>query len=328
MKKTGSSPLPVRPKARVLHFRGYAWLRKSPSAPAGILLLIFICAVIALCFPGRHSLGSAGSDEGDNREPSVRSELSKRLATPDPLVTYSYRLLHSYPHDPEAFTQGLVYADGFFYEGTGGYGTSTIRKVHQPTGTVIQQHRLSDQYFGEGITLFGNDLIQLTWRSRQGFVYDKETFAVKRVFSYPTEGWGITTDGDRLIMSDGTATLHFLDPRTFTVIGHLAVSDSNGPVTMLNELEYVRDALYANIWGTTRIAVISLFTGRVLGWIDLQGLANAVQKEGTVDVLNGIAFDPEGRRLFVTGKLWPRVFEIELVPPFDSPPATLPIPHD
>lgn len=293
------------------------------------IFLPFMLAVVLLCILGRNSVGYAAGREDNNPPSAARSEHAQ---PPDqrlhPCPVYTYKVVHAYPHDPQAFTQGLVFAEGFFYEGTGGYGKSSIRKVSQSTGTVLQLRNLSEQHFGEGVTLFGDDLIQLTWRSHQGFVYEKATFEIKRVFSYPGEGWGITTDGARLIMSDGTSTLHFLDPKTFEVTGHLAVADSNGPVTMLNELEYVRGELYANIWGTARIAVISPFTGMVEQWVDLQGLWKEVSKEAEVDVPNGIAFDPAGNRLFVTGKLWPRVFEIELVPPAAAAPVPEGFPHN
>ena len=165
------------------------------------------------------------------------------------------------------------------------------------------------------MTIYGDRILQLTWQSHVGFVYDKDSFELLREFSYSTEGWGITHDGTRLIMSDGTSTLHFLDPQTFEEIGQLNVTDSSGPVTMLNELEYVQREIYANVWETDRIARIAPETGRVVGWIDLSGLLTAEDVSEPVDVLNGIAYDADNGRLFVTGKLWPKLFEIELIPP-------------
>ncbi len=229
---------------------------------------------------------------------------------------YSYEIINTFPHDPKAFTQGLIFAeDGFLYEGTGLYGQSSLRKVELATGRVLQIHHLADQYFGEGITLWKDKLIQLTWQEHKGFVYDKESFQLVREFAYPTEGWGITHDGKRLIMSDGTATLHFLDPDTFQEIGQIEVKDQGTPVPRLNELEYIQGEIYANVWLTDRIAVISPETGQVLRWIDLTGLLSAEDRSQPVDVLNGIAYDAWGNRLFVTGKLWPKLFEVRPVPP-------------
>ncbi|ETW93042.1 MAG: glutamine cyclotransferase [Candidatus Entotheonella factor] len=228
---------------------------------------------------------------------------------------YSYQVVRSYPHDRRAFTQGLVYEMGEMYEGTGLRGQSSLRRVELETGAVRQEHQLPRQYFGEGITIFGDRIIQLTWQSRIGFVYDKASFQLVQQFSYPTEGWGITHDGSRLIMSDGTANLYFLEPETFTEIDRLEVYDDRGPVVRLNELEYVRGDVYANVWQTDRIARIDLLTGRVAAWIDLTGLLPAADRQLRVDVLNGIAYDAEDDRLFVTGKWWPKLFEIRIVAP-------------
>ena len=243
--------------------------------------------------------------------PFIAAEATAATAPP----VYRYRVVHTYPHDPAAFTQGLVFEDGLLYEGTGLYGQSSLRRVELETGKVLQRRELPAEYFGEGITVFGDRIIQLTWQSNLGFVYDKETFELLKEFSYPTEGWGITHDGTRLIMSDGTATLRFLDPETLQEIGRIDVSDDAGSVARLNELEYVQGEIYANVWQTDRIARISPQTGRVVGWIDLQGLLSAEDRARPVDVLNGIAYDAENDRLFVTGKWWPRLFEIDLVKP-------------
>jgi glutamine cyclotransferase len=227
----------------------------------------------------------------------------------------TYRVINTYPHDPGAFTQGLVYENGYFFEGTGLNGQSTLRKVDLATGNVLQSRALEDNYFGEGIAVFGDRIFQLTWQSKVGFVYDKATFEPQSEFDYPTEGWGLTQDGQRLIMSDGTARLYFRDPRTFQEIGHVDVSDRNGPVANLNELEYVNGEIYANIWQTDRIARISPQTGQVLGWIDLSGLLTLEERQPPTDVLNGIAYDSAADRLFVTGKRWPKLFEIDVVAP-------------
>ncbi len=235
-------------------------------------------------------------------------------ASPHSIPVYTYRVVQTYPHDRNAFTQGLIYEDGILYEGTGLRGRSSLRKVALASGEVLQYLALAPEYFGEGITIWGQDLIQLTWQSRTGFVYDKDSFAQERTFHYPTEGWGLTHDGQELIMSDGTATLYFWDPETLVEIGRVQVHDEQGPVVRLNELEYVQGEVWANIWQTDRIARINPETGQVTGWIDLSGLLSPEDRNPPVDVLNGIAYDAQDDRLFVTGKLWPKLFEIELLP--------------
>jgi len=229
------------------------------------------------------------------------------------IPSYTYKIINTYPHDHSAFTQGLVYENGFLYEGTGLYKRSTVRRVELETGNVVKLHEIPEQYFGEGITVYENRIIQLTWKAREGFVYDKESFELLRNFNYTTEGWGITHDGKQLIMSDGTANLYFWDPETLVETGRIQVSDIDGPVSRLNELEYVDGEIYANIWQSERIARISPRTGEVVGWIDLKGLLSPEDKTEAVDVLNGIAYDEVGERLFVTGKLWPKLFEIAIV---------------
>ncbi len=226
---------------------------------------------------------------------------------------YSYNVVNTYPHDRSAFTQGLVFEDGVLYEGTGLNGRSTLRRVELKTGEVLQIHELPAQFFGEGVTVYGNDIIQLTWQSHVGFVYDRDSFELLQEFNYSTQGWGITHDGERLIMSDGTATLYFLDPETFEEIGRVGVYDNDGSVNRLNELEYVQGEIYANVWQTNCIVRIDPQTGQVVGWIELKGLLTPEDRGEPVDVLNGIAYDAENARLFVTGKLWPKLFEIELI---------------
>jgi len=207
----------------------------------------------------------------------------------------------------------LVFEEGVLYEGTGLNGRSTLRRVELETGEVLQIHELPAQFFGEGVTVYGNDIIQLTWQSHVGFVYDRDSFELLQEFNYSTQGWGITHDGERLIMSDGTATLYFLDPETFEEIGRVGVYDNDGSVNRLNELEYVQGEIYANVWQTNCIARIDPQTGQVVGWIELKGLLTPEDRSEPVDVLNGIAYDAENARLFVTGKLWPKLFEIELI---------------
>jgi glutamine cyclotransferase len=226
---------------------------------------------------------------------------------------YGYKVINAYPHDKRAFTQGLVFENGFLYEGTGLVGRSTLRKVELETGKIVKGRKVGDEYFGEGITIYGDKIFQLTLRAGVGLVYDKESFELLGQFNYPTEGWGITHDGKSLIRSDGTSTMYFLNPETFEQTGRIEVADTNGPVAGLNELEYVRGQIYANVWRTDRIARIDPKTGRVTGWIDLAGLLGMEARGQLVDVLNGIAYDEKDDRLFVTGKLWPKVFEIEPV---------------
>ena len=226
---------------------------------------------------------------------------------------YNYKTINAYPHDPQAFTQGLLFKDGFLYEGTGLNGRSSLRRTMLETGKVMKVHNLPQEFFGEGITVHGDKIIQLTWKTRIGFVYDKDSFKLLKTFSYPTEGWGITNDGKQLIMSDGTAYLYFLDPETFKETGRVEVLDGNTPVTRLNELEYVRGEVFANVWLTDRIVKIDPRTGKVKGWIDLEGLS-PIKDGDKMKALNGIAYDAKDDRLFVTGKLWPKLYEIKVVP--------------
>jgi glutamine cyclotransferase len=236
-------------------------------------------------------------------------------ASPAPAAAkcYGYRVVHEYPHDPQAFTQGLALAAGALYESTGLYGHSELRRVDLATGAVLQRRDLPPQLFGEGLTAWRGELVQLTWRSHQGFVYDRATFRLLRTFRYPTEGWGLTSDGHRLIMSDGTSTLRVLDPQSLKLIGQIPVRDGSAAVARLNELEYVKGEIYANVWGTDRIARIAPDSGKVIGWIDLRGLLSPEERR-SADVLNGIVYDPDSDRLFVTGKRWPKLFQIVPVP--------------
>ncbi|MBL8291786.1 MAG: glutaminyl-peptide cyclotransferase [Bryobacterales bacterium] len=225
-----------------------------------------------------------------------------------------YRVVRAYPHDRAAFTQGLQYVDGVLYEGTGLNGRSSIRKVKLETGAVLQQAALPQEYFGEGITVLNGKLFQLTWTSGIGFVYDVATFRPLETFRYTGEGWGLTNDGRNLILSDGSAALRYFDPKTLRETARLTVTDAGAPVRYLNELEFVKGEVWANVWQSEKIARISPMTGKVLGWVDVSGLLTPAERNSGVDVLNGIAYDAKGDRLFVTGKLWPRIFEIKVVP--------------
>ncbi len=288
---------------------------------------------------------------------SAVSDSNKPPAPPE-VVDYRYRVVASYPHDRRAFTQGLVYEDGFLYEGTGLYGQSILARRELKTGKTVKITQLARKHFGEGITLFGGQIIQLTWRNKTGFVYRKDTFTLLKEFTYPTEGWGITHDGRRLIYSDGTATLRFLDPNTFAETGRIEVRDQGRPVRGLNELEFIPDGppaarsagigegtspggkeqgpgdeaegdrleaggacglrltvsglIFANVWPTERIVIIDPQTGRVTGRLDLSTLHP--RSDDSEDVLNGIAWIPESSHLLVTGKLWPKLYEIDLTP--------------
>lgn len=226
----------------------------------------------------------------------------------------TFEVVRSYPHDRRAWTQGLFFEDGRLFEGTGKRGRSTLREVDLASGKVMRSVRLADNLFGEGATSWQDHIVQLTWRAGIGFVYDRDSFERLATFRYPTEGWGITHDGTHLVMSDGSAVLRFWDPETFAEVRRIEVHADDGQVTRLNELEYVDGEIYANVWQTDRIARISPVDGRVLGWIDLTGLLIGEDRKGA-DVLNGIAYDADGDRLFVTGKHWPKLFEIKLVDP-------------
>lgn len=238
------------------------------------------------------------------------------------LAADSYRVVRTYPHDRQAFTQGLVFVDGHLYESTGLEGSSSLRMEDLESGRILAFHDVPAQYFAEGLTNWGNTLIQLTWRSQIAFVYDRATFRLLRTFHYDGEGWGLTQDGRSLILSDGSAALRFFDPATFREVRRITVKDHGVPVTQLNELECIHGEIYANVWHTDRIARISPATGQVLGWIDLSGLLPAYARTNGEAVLNGIAYDAAHDRLLVTGKLWPSIFEIKVVPADIRPVAS------
>jgi glutamine cyclotransferase len=233
---------------------------------------------------------------------------------PKPPRQYTYKIIQVFPHDPKAFTQGLAYQNGFLYEGTGLPGRSSLRKLRIETGEVIQQVDLAPQYFGEGVTLVGNNILELTWQSHLGFVYRLNDLHWLRSFSYPGEGWGLATGPHEIFMSDGTDEIRVWDSRTLAEKRRIRIHDGATAIDQLNELEMVEGEIFANVWQTDRIARISPQSGEVVGWIDLKGLLNPVYRTDAGAVLNGIAYDPIKKRLFVTGKLWPSIFEIRLIP--------------
>ena len=258
------------------------------------LLMLLICTLCLSCM------------ENDDTE-------DQNSGQSDWIPVYEPEDYNVFPHDGSAFTQGLFYADGILYESTGLYGESTLRKVEIDTGEVLQRINLDSEYFGEGITLYNNKIIQLTWRSNKGFVYDKESFQLLEIFNYSTEGWGITYDGQHLIMSDGTDVLYYMDPEDFSTVKYIKVYADGEPVTKLNELEYINGNIYANVYETDRIAVIQS-DGEVIGWIDLEGILLPGECANEIDVLNGIAYNALDNRMYVTGKFWCKLFELEVVP--------------
>jgi glutamine cyclotransferase len=222
-----------------------------------------------------------------------------------------HQVVKAYPHDRGAFTQGLFFMDGQLWEGTGLEGRSTIRRVELTTGKVVQSHAIGAQYFGEGLAPFGNQLFELTWKDGLMFVYDKTSMQLQKAFRYKGEGWGLTTDGKQLIMSDGSSALQFLEPATMNKVATIRVTDRGKEISNLNELEWIKGEIWANIWQTNLIARIDPKTGRVKSFVNLTGLLSPLEATGT-DVLNGIAYDAKGDRIFVTGKLWPKLFEIKV----------------
>ena len=224
-----------------------------------------------------------------------------------------YQIENVYPHDIKAYTQGLIFADGYLYEGTGQYNESSLRKVEIKTGESVQLTMLAGEIFGEGITIFRDKIFQLTYKSQVGFVYDKESFKrIQKVYYQNKEGWGLTHDGTHLIMSDGSNRIYYMDPEFFTEIRQLEVYDNTGPITRLNELEYIEGKIFANIYGSDEIVIIDPETGKITGKLNMKGILDAADRHSRIDVFNGIAWDPDKRVLYVTGKYWPSLFEISL----------------
>lgn len=233
-------------------------------------------------------------------------------AAPAVIPSLDYSIVHTYPHDPDAFTQGLLFHEGVLYESTGRNGFSSLRKVKLETGEVLQKVDVPEMYFAEGLALAGSRLVQLTWQAQMGFVYDLTTFGQLSTFDYKGEGWGLTTDGSRLIMSDGTPELRFLDAQTLKETSRVTVKDDGLPVKDLNELEMIGSAVFANVWMTPRIVRIDPRTGTVTGHLDLDRITPRPAPGKSIDVLNGIAWDAQGKRLFITGKLWPSLYELKV----------------
>lgn len=275
------------------------------------LLTLILLAALAGCDGG--AVGTQTNRANGNAAPTNSTANSNSShGTPAGVPVYGYEVVNTYPHDEQAFTQGLVFQDGEFLESTGLEHRSTLRRVELQTGKVLQKVDVPGYFFAEGMTLFGGKIYQLTWTGMKGFVYDPKTFEKTGEFKYEGEGWGLTHDADSLILSDGTEEIRFLDPNTSAVKRKISVTDAGRPVEELNELEYVKGEIYANVWHDNRIARIDPSDGRVKGWIDLSGLLKPGEVTSEEAVLNGIAYDEQGDRLFVTGKLWPKIFEIKL----------------
>jgi len=278
-------------------------MQRTRNFSRPIACVLWIGLLAAVWFGGRQETPASPSGfDGTNS-----------ASPPVPVEADRIRVVNTWPHDHGAFTEGLVYHDGTLLESTGLNGQSSLRRVELKTGRVLQQVTVPSEYFGEGLAALNGKLYQLTWKNHKGFVYDLDTFRLERTFSYDGEGWGLTTDGQSLILSDGTDQIRFLDPGTFQVRRSIHVTDHGHSVDRLNELEHVKGEIFANIWQTDFIARIDPATGNVLGLINLDGLLPSAERIGT-DVLNGIAYDAAGDRLFVTGKWWPKLFEVKLEP--------------
>jgi glutamine cyclotransferase len=283
---------------------------------AGTLALLLFLTLPACGGDGGGSSAANNSTKAtqSNSPVNAPTQANAQSTTPAPeeVSVYTYEIVASYPHDVKAYTQGLVFHDGTLYESTGQYGESSLRKVELKKGKVKKKLDVPGQYFAEGLALFNGKLYQLTWQHGKGFIYDLKDFKLEGEFNYDGEGWGLTTDGQSLILSDGTNQLRFIDPATFRVIKTISVLDGEQPITELNELEYIHGSIYANVWKMDRIARIDPRTGRILAWIDLAGLRPEETLRNSENVLNGIAYDAANDHLYVTGKRWPKIFEIRL----------------
>lgn len=288
----------------------------NPTVSRLLRLGVGCFGLVAIGHAARPFAGGGGAGVMDN---SVFPVSEEKAPVPkvaevavEPVQLYTYEIVHAYPHDRGAFTQGLVYLDGALLESIGLNGKSSLRKTDLETGAIVKEVKLSDQYFAEGLALWGGKLFQLTWQNRKAFVYGLGDFKLEREFNYPGEGWGLTTDGLSLIMSDGTSQIRFLDPATFTEKRRITVQMRGRAVDRLNELEYVKGEILANVWESDDVVLIDPATGRVTAVIDFSGLLSAQDRDENTDVLNGLAYDAAGDRLFVTGKRWPKIFEVRL----------------
>jgi len=277
--------------------------KPSRAVVVGGALTLAVCAALLIFASLRSVSDSQLKDLPVKNSGSVLDERARQAA---------FEVVNSYPHDPASFTQGLLFRDGGFYESTGQYGQSKLRRLEFPSGKVLKETSLSPELFGEGLAVVGDRLIQLTWKSHRGFVYEMSSFRLLREFSYDTEGWGLAYDGKNLILSDGSSDLFFLDTETFKPLRRLTVSMNGQPIRELNELEVIDGEIWANVWQTDLILRIDPSTGRVTSFLNLKGILAPSDKNGNENVLNGIAYDEDKKRIFVTGKLWPRVFEIRL----------------
>jgi glutamine cyclotransferase len=282
-----------------------------------ILLLVKTSILLAALLYGCGARDDSAGTQHPNASVSPAAQNASRRTGPErpaeKVPTYGYEIKNIYPHDHAAFTQGLIYKDGLLWESTGQYGSSSLRKVDLKSGKVLKSISVPRDYFAEGMTIFRDHVFQLTWQNNKGFIYNPEDFAKTGEFHYTGEGWGLTHDADSLILSDGTNQIRFLDPETFTVRRTISVLENGQPLEELNELEYVKGEIYANVWRTDRIVRIDPRDGRLTGTIDLSGLLPEADRDADTDVLNGIAYDEQGDRLFVTGKDWSKLFEIRLV---------------
>ena len=282
----------------------------------GLMALLGLLAICHIsCSRGNNAPATSAADNPNDGLPPEIHSLSVAINDPaNPLPVYTCSIVNTFPHNRTAFTEGLFFLNGFLYESTGLNGQSSLRRTDLATGNVLQRFDLDPKYFGEGLAPFNGKLYQLTWQSHIGFIYDLDTFQLITNFTFPYEGWGLTTDGRSLIESDGTDQIHYFDPATFTETRHLTVTARGHPVTHLNELEYIKGELYANVWGSDYIVRIDPATGNILGVIDCSGLLDPSDRDAHTDVLNGIAYDPATDRLFITGKCWPKLFEIKIKP--------------
>jgi glutaminyl-peptide cyclotransferase len=276
------------------------------SHARSIALVLFIPLLVTACNGRSHRVSR--NEKARQQLPLIENAV---VAGPK---TYTYDVVKAYPHDAHSFTQGLVYEGGSFYESAGQYGESNLRKVDLMTGNVLARTDVGKEYFAEGLAKLGDRLFQLTWKNHKGFIYNASSFEKLGEFQYDGEGWGLTTDGRSLILSDGTNRIRFLNPDTFKVDREISVNVNGTPLTQLNELEYVNGEIFANIWETDKIVRLDPANGKILGWVDLTGLLPAGERTPETNVLNGIAYDPAADRLFVTGKRWPKLYEIKLRP--------------